>query len=102
MKVKKGDVVRVLKGKDRGAQGEVMHVDPATGRVLVEGVNVARKHQKPTRAAQQGGIIDKIMPIDASNVAVVCPKTHKIGRVGYRVEAGKKVRYHKASGEELS
>jgi large subunit ribosomal protein L24 len=101
MKVKKGDVVVVLKGKDRGVHGEVIHVYPATGKVLVEGVNVARKHQKPTRAAQQGGIIDKVMPIDASNVAVVCPKTNKRGRVGYRTEAGKKVRYHKASGEEL-
>ena len=102
MKVKKGDMVRVLKGKDRGVQGEVIHVYRETGRVLVEGVNVAHKHQKPTRAAQQGGIIDKVMPIDVSNVAVVCPKTNKPGRVGYRVEAGKKVRFHKVSGEELS
>lgn len=102
MKIKKGDRVRVLAGKDRGAEGEVIHVDPRANKVLVEGVNIARRHTRPTQVNQQGGIIDKIMPINASNVAVVCPKTGKAGRVGYRTEGGTKVRYHKVSGEELS
>ena len=101
LKIKKGDTVEVLQGKDRGLQGEVISVDPAANRVIVEGVNVARKHQRPTQATQQGGIIDKAMPIDVSNVAVVCPKTNQVGRVGYRFEGDTKVRYHKASGEEL-
>lgn len=102
MKIKKGDTVQVLAGKDKGAEGEVVHVYPKANRILVEGVNVAKRHTRPTQVNQQGGIIEKIMPIDASNVAVVCPKTGKAGRVGYRVEGGVKVRYHKASGEELS
>ena len=102
MKIKKGDTVEVLTGKDKGARGEVVSVDPGKNKVLVEGVNVAKRHTKPTQANEQGGIIDKIMPINASNVAVVCPKTDKVGRVGYRFEGDTKVRYHKASGEELS
>ncbi len=102
MKIKKGDTVEVLTGKDKGARGEVVSVDPGKNKVLVEGVNVAKRHTKPTQANEQGGIIDKIMPIHASNVAVVCPKTDKVGRVGYRIEGDTKVRYHKASGEELS
>ena len=102
MKIKKGDRVQVLTGKDKGVEGDVVAVDPRANKVLVEGVNVAKRHTKPTQANQQGGIIDKIMPIDASNVAVVCPKTGQPGRVGYRFEGDTKVRYHKASGEELS
>jgi large subunit ribosomal protein L24 len=101
MKIRKGDTVVVLQGKDKGARGEVMAVDPVRNRVLVDGVNIARKHQKPTRATQQGGIIDKAMPLDASNVAVVDPKSGKAGRVGYRFEGETKVRYHRKSGEEL-
>ena len=102
MKIKKGDRVQVLTGKDRGAEGLVIGVDPSKNKVLVEGVNVAKRHTKPTQTDQQGGIIEKIMPINASNVAVLCPKTGKPGRVGYRIEGDKKVRFHKASGEELS
>ncbi|MCP3935226.1 MAG: 50S ribosomal protein L24 [Actinomycetia bacterium] len=102
MKIKKGDRVQVLTGKDRGAEGEVVHVNPDRNKVLVEGVNVVKRHTRPTQANQQGGIIEKILPLDVSNIAVICPKTGKPGRVGYRVEAGSKVRYHKASGEELS
>jgi len=102
MKIKKGDVVEVLTGKDRGTRGEVIAVYPKKGKVLVDGVHVVKRHTKPTQANQQGGIIEKILPIDASNVAVVCPSTDKVGRVGYRFEGDVKVRYHKASGEELS
>lgn len=102
MKIKKGDVVRVLTGKDRGTEGQVMSVDPTRGRLVVDGVHMAKKHQRPTQQVEQGGIIDVAMTIDASNVAVVCPKTGKAGRVGYRMEGDTKVRYHKASGEELS
>lgn len=101
MKIKSGDTVRVLQGKDRGVEGEVVSVDPRRGKVLVRGVNTALKHQKPRNANESGGIVDKDMPIDASNVAVVCPKTGKAGRVGYRMDGDDKVRYHKASGEKL-
>ncbi|MEM9034102.1 MAG: 50S ribosomal protein L24 [Actinomycetota bacterium] len=101
MKIKSGDTVRVLQGKDKGVEGEVVSVDPRRGKVLVRGVNTALKHQKPRNVNESGGIVEKDMPIDASNVAVVCPKTGQAGRVGYRMEGNAKVRYHKVSGEEL-
>jgi large subunit ribosomal protein L24 len=101
MKIRKGDHVRVLTGKYRGKEGEVLSVDPKKMQVTVEGVHIAKRHQKPTRAMQQGGIIDKIMPIDASNVALL-DSDGKPTRVGYRVDAdGTKVRVARANGGEL-
>jgi large subunit ribosomal protein L24 len=100
MKFKKGDNVVVLKGKDRGKEGVIMRVLPAENKVIVEGVNVAKKHQKATRATMQAGIIDKDMPIDASNVAIV--SRGKPSRIGYRVEGGKKVRVAVKTGEVLN
>ena len=92
LKIKKGDRVQVLQGKDRGKTGEVTRVIPGAGKVIVDGVNVAKKHQKATRATMQGGIIDKDMPLDASNVALICG-TCGATRIGYRFDdAGKKVR----------
>ena len=93
MKIRKGDRVVVLSGKDRGREGNVVFAYPDKGRVIVDGANIAKKHQKPTRSTQQGGIIDKEMPIDVSNVAIVCPSCSKPTRVGYRFEPdGEKVR----------
>jgi large subunit ribosomal protein L24 len=101
MKIRKGDRVRVLTGKDRGKEGEVISVHPRTGKVVVEGVNVAKRHQKPTRAMQQGGIIDKAMPIDASNLSLI-DKDGRSTRVGYRVDAdGTKARVARRSGGDL-
>lgn len=101
MKIRKDDTVVVLSGKDKGKQGKVVRALPDVGKVVVEGVNVAKRHQKPTRAMQQGGIIDKAMPIDVSNVALVVDG--KPTRVGYRVEAdGTKVRVAKATGTDIS
>lgn len=101
MKIRKGDRVVVLKGKDRGKQGEVLSVDPAKGKVTIEGINVHKRHQKPTRAMQQGGIIDKILPIDASNVALV-DSDGKAVRAGYKLGAdGSKTRIARRSGGEL-
>lgn len=101
MKIRKGDRVVVLKGKDRGKHGEVLSVDPAKNKVTVEGVNVHKRHQKPTQAMQQGGIIDKILPIDASNVALV-DSDGKPTRAGFRVDAdGTKARIGRRSGGEL-
>ena len=102
MKIKKGDTVVVLTGKDRGKQGEVMFALPEQGKVIVDGVNVVKKHQKSTRATMQGGIIDKDMPVDVSNVAVVSPSDGKATRVGYRFSPdGKKVRICKRTGVDL-
>ena len=101
MKIKKGDRVVVLQGKDRGKEGVVMRAIPAKGKVIVEGVNVAKKHQKPTRVTMQGGIIDKDMPLDVSNVAIICPKDGAT-RVGYRVsDNGEKARVCRKCGQEL-
>ena len=92
MKLKKGDHVVVLKGKDRGKDGVIMRVLPKEGKVIVEGVNIAKKHQRPTRATMQGGIIDKDMPIHVSNVALICG-TCGATRTGFRFDdGGKKVR----------
>ena len=103
MKIIKGDRVVVLAGKDKGAEGVVEKAIPETGKVIVEGVNVARKHQAPTRADQQGGIIDKAMPIDVSNVAVVSPKDGKATRVGFKIlDDGTKVRICRRTGEEIT
>jgi large subunit ribosomal protein L24 len=93
MKIRKGDRVVVLSGKDRGREGTVTRAIPSRGRVIVDGANVAKRHQKPTKQTQQGGIIDKEMPLDASNVAIVCPACGKPTRVGHRFEPdGTKVR----------
>jgi large subunit ribosomal protein L24 len=102
LKIKKGDRVRVLSGKDRGKEGEVMRVMPAANKVIVDGVNVAKRHQRPTRTTMQGGIIDKDMPIHVSAVAVVCPSCHKPTRVGYRFDdGGAKVRICRKCGGDL-
>ena len=101
LKIKKGDRIRVLSGKDRGKEGNVTRVVPKTGKVIVDGVNVSKKHQKPTRSTMQGGIIDRDMPLDASNVAVLCPKGHPT-RVGYKFNAdGSKSRACKKCGADL-
>jgi large subunit ribosomal protein L24 len=93
MKIRKGDRVVVLSGKDRGKEGIVRAAYPSTGKVVVEGVNTAKRHQRPTRAMQQGGILDKDMPIDVSNVAIISPADGKPTRVGYRIDSsGEKVR----------
>jgi large subunit ribosomal protein L24 len=85
MKLKKGDRVKVLSGKERGKEGEVTRALPAEGRVIVAGVNMAKRHQRATRATTQGGIIDKDMPLPASSVAIICPNDGPT-RIGYRFE----------------
>jgi large subunit ribosomal protein L24 len=101
MKLKKGDPVVVLSGKDKGKEGTILRVLPKEDKVIVEGVNMAKKHQRPVRATMQAGIIDKDMPIHVSNVAYVHKGTPT--RLGYRVEAdGTKVRIAKRTGEVIS
>jgi large subunit ribosomal protein L24 len=101
MKLRKGDRVRVLKGKDVGKEGEITRVLTESNRVIVDGVNVAKKHQRQTRATMQAGIIDKDMPVDVSNVAILCDNCGPT-RVGYRFEAnGKKIRICKKCESDL-
>ena len=102
MKIKKGDRVRVLTGKDRGKEGVVMTAMPQVNKVVVEGVNTARKHQKRTRATMEAGLLDIDMPIPVANVAVISPKDGKPTRVGYKIkDDGTKVRVCKRTGAEL-
>ncbi len=102
IKLKKGDRVVVLTGKDRGKQGTVLRVLPKDGKVMVEGVNIARRHTRATRANQQAGIIDKIMPLPVENVAVLSPGDGKATRVGYRFQPdGTKIRICKRTGADL-
>jgi len=102
LKIKKGDRVVVLTGKDRGKQGLVLKVLPKDGKVIVEGVHTARKHQRATKAKAQGGIVDRDMPLPVSNVAVLSPGDGKATRVGYRIQPdGTKVRICKRTGADL-
>ncbi|MBC8364560.1 MAG: 50S ribosomal protein L24 [Actinobacteria bacterium] len=102
MKIRKGDKVRVLTGKDRGKEGVVSRALPTDDKVIIEGVNLAKRHQKPTKATMQGGIIDKAMPIHVSNVAVLSPADDKPTRVGYRLtDDGSKVRVCRRTGVDL-
>ena len=107
LKIKKGDRVRVLQGKDRGKEGEVVTAIPGSGKVVVAGVNIVRKHQRAGQQRKdnntqttQGGIIDKDMPIDASSVAIICSNCGPT-RVGTRVDGDNKVRVCKKCGGEL-
>lgn len=101
MRVKKGDTVVVIAGKDKGKKGTVVKVMPKANRVLVEGVNVITKHQKPSVMNPQGGIINKEAPIHISNVMPLDPETGKGTRVRFEVKDGKKVRVSVKSGKEI-
>lgn len=101
LKIRKGDRVVVLTGKDKGKEGVVTRSLPAEGKVVVDGINTAKRHQKSRTATEPGGIQDKDMPIQASNVAVISPKDGKPTRVGYQVVDGKKIRVCKRTGEEI-
>ena len=100
-KIKKGDRVVVTTGRDKGKSGEVLAVQRDRNRVLVQGVNLVKRHQKPSQAAQ-GGIIEKEASVHISNVAHIDPKTDQPARVGYRLlDDGRKVRFAKGSGEVI-
>ena len=102
MKVRKGDRVRIMSGKDAGRESVVSAAFPATGKVTVEGYNIAKRHTKPISAEEPGGVLDKEMPLDASNVMVLSPSDGKPTRVGYKVlDDGSKVRVCKRTGEEI-
>lgn len=99
-KIKKGDTVKILAGKDKGKTGEVTQVLPREGRVIVAGVNVVKRHQRPTQTSP-GGIEEKNAPIHISNVALVDPKSGEATRVGFKTDGDKKVRVAKKSGEVI-
>ena len=99
LKIKKGDTVRVIAGRDKDKEGKVLAVDAKAGTVLVEGVNMIKKHVKPGRTNQEGGIITQEGPINISNVMYL--HKGKPTRIGFHVEDGKKVRYAKSANEAI-
>ena len=101
MKLSKGDTVKVLSGNDKGKTGEVLEVIPKKDKVIVKDVNIRKKATKPRKAGEAGGIIASEYPVNASKVAVVCPKCGKAVRVGYKVEKDNKVRVCKSCGTEI-
>jgi large subunit ribosomal protein L24 len=102
VKLKKGDRVKLLAGKDRGKEGTIVRVIREKDRVIVEGLNIVKKHQKATQQARQGGIIDREMPIHVSNVAILSPGDGKPTRIGFRFDdQGQKHRICKRTGSDL-
>lgn len=108
LKIKKGDTVIVNAGKDKGKQGKIEKVFLKSGKILISGVNVAKKHLKPSRKSPQGGIIDKVLPIDSSNATIICLRCNKPTKVGYKLtenppggERGKKIRICRKCKESL-
>mgnify|MGYP003099559422 FL=1 len=97
MNIKKGDQVIVISGEYKGSTGTVQKAFPKINKVIIEGVNVRKKHRKPSQGNPEGSIVDMYAPIDASNVAILDPKINKATRVGYQVVDGKKVRVAKKS-----
>ena len=101
LQVKKGDTVQVLSGKDKGKEGKILTALPKKGKVIVEGVNKVKRHNKPSQTNPQGGIVTKEAAISSSKVMVVCPKCKKPTRIAHNVENGKSVRVCKHCGEVL-
>jgi len=99
LKVKSGDLVKVIAGDHKGAEGKIVRVFPDKNKVIVEGVNVVSKHTKPSASSPQGGIVKKEAPIHVSNVALVDKKTKQATRVGFKMEGDKKVRFSKKSNQ---
>ena len=101
MKLKKGDKVKVISGSDKGKEGIVQAVYPKKNKIVVENINVHKRHKKPTQQTPEGSVLDIYVPIDASKVMLIDPKTKKVCKVGYKLVNGKKVRVNKKTGETL-
>ncbi len=101
MKIRKGDNVKVLSGNDKGKTGEVLEVMPKTGKIIVKGINIRKKHVKPRKQGDEGGIIPVECSIFSAKVNVVCPKCNKPTKIGYEMDKDKKVRVCKKCGAKL-
>jgi len=101
MKIKKGDTVLIISGKDRGRKSKVQKVFPKEKRILVEGINLRKKHVRPRRMGEKGQVIEMPAPIDISNVKLICPKCEKATKVGYKIVERKKYRICKKCGQEI-
>ena len=101
MKIKKGDQVLIISGKDRGRKAKVIEVFPKKERVVIEGINLKKKHMKPKKSGEKGQIIEIPGPFCISNVKIICPKCKKATRVGYKIEGKNKYRICKKCGQEI-
>ncbi|MFH0712769.1 MAG: 50S ribosomal protein L24 [Candidatus Jorgensenbacteria bacterium] len=101
MKIKKGDTVKILTGKDRGKNGKVIRVYPQIGKITIEGINVYKKHSRPKKQGEKGEIVSVVRPISVSNAVLVCSRCGKPSRVGFRSEGEKKFRYCKRCKSEV-
>lgn len=101
MKIKKGDIVLVISGKDRGRKGKVIEAFPRQGKVIIEGINLRKKHVKPKKSGEKGQIVETPVPLNASDVKLICPKCGKAVRIGYKLEGKKKHRICKKCEQEV-
>lgn len=101
MKIKKGDIVLVISGKDRGRKGKVIEAFPRQGKVVIEGINLRKKHVKPKKSGEKGQIVETPVPLNASDVKLICPKCGKAVRIGYKLEGKKKHRICKKCEQEV-
>lgn len=101
MKIKKNDTVLIISGKDKGKQGKVLKVLPKEGKIMIEGVNLVKKHRRPKTEKEQGQVVEIPKPIDASNAKLVCPKCNQSSRVGYKMTEQDKFRVCKKCGQEV-
>ncbi|XOB41052.1 MAG: 50S ribosomal protein L24 [Candidatus Nealsonbacteria bacterium] len=101
MKIKKGDTVLVISGKNKGKKGKILKAFPQKNKVLIEGVNLIKKHQKPKKSGEKGQIIEKPAPINVSNVKMICSKCNKATRVGYKLVGDKKYRICKKCNKQI-
>lgn len=101
MKIKKGDYVLIISGKDKGRKGKVIRAFPKEGKVVIEGMNIRKKHHRPRREGEKGQTLEIPAPIDVSNVKLICPKCQKPTRLGYKIEGDKKYRLCKKCSREI-
>jgi large subunit ribosomal protein L24 len=101
MKIKKGDTVLIISGKDRGRKSKVIEVFLKQGRIVIEGINLKKKHVRPKKSGEKGQIVELPAPLRASNVKIVCPKCKETARVGYKIEGDKKFRICKKCNQEI-
>lgn len=101
MKIKKGDNVEIIAGKDKGKRGKVVRTLPKVAQVVVEGLNIRKKHTRPKKEGEKGQRVEIAFPMDISNVMLVCPHTDKLTRVGYKLSGGQKVRISKKAQKEI-
>lgn len=101
MKIKKGDQVLIISGKDRGRKGKIIEALPKENRVVVEGINLRKKHMRPKRSGEKGQIVEMPASLSASDVKIICPKCSKAARIGYKIEGKKKYRFCKKCSQEI-